>query len=60
MEKTRILGRIEGRRKRRGQRMSWWDGIMDSVDMSWGKLWETVKDQEAWRATVHRVSMSQT
>ena len=40
--------------------MSWWDGIIDSVDMSWGKLWETVKDQEAWCATVHRVSMSQT
>ena len=60
LEKTLMLGRIEGGRRRERQRMRWLDGITDSTDMSLSKLWEMVKDRETWPATVHAITRSWT
>ena len=60
LEKTLMLGKTEGRRRRGQEKIRWLDGIIDSMDMTLSKLWETLKDKEGWRAVVHRVPKSWT
>ena len=60
LEKTLMLGKTEGKRRRRQQRMRWLDSVTNSMDVNWSKLWEIVKDRETWHAAIHGVTRSQT